>query len=296
MVAEENENQFRKYGLIGTLIFHGLLAALFFFMVFEGPNPPLSLEGGSGIELNYGTDAAGSGDVQSMASANNSTNTEDSKPAAKTDEPAEQPTVEKQVATPAQESKVITGAEESGYSVKENDKPQPKEEKKEEVKVVEKPKSLYPGKSTAQNGSNGNTGSSNNATGNNNGDKPGQTGDQGDPNGSLNAKDLYGKPGKGGSGDGGSGGGAKLNMLGWAFDTPPRPNDESSESGRIVLNIKVNKDGEIVYCVVQESNVSPAVTKLYKDAVTKASLSPTGGNGTSDAGASGTVTFILKAR
>ena len=194
------------------------------------------------------------------------------------------------------EDRVITGAEESPVSVKEVEKPAvKKEEKKEEVKPVDKPKSLYPGKSTAQNGSNGTSGSSNNATGNNNGDKPGSTGDQGDPNGSLDAKALYGKPGQGGGGQGGSGGGASLNMRGWAFDTPPRPEDNSSESGRIVFNIKVNKDGEITYCAVQETNVSQEITRLYKDAVIKASLSPTGG-GEAAAGASGTVTFILKAR
>jgi hypothetical protein len=85
-------------------------------------------------------------------------------------------------------------------------------------------------------------------------------------------------------------------MPGWAFDRPPRPNDESNESGRIVFDIKVNSDGDITYCAVRESNVSPALTKLYKDAVIKTTLSPTNASGNADVGASGTVTFIISSR
>src|SRR5688572_2648885 len=284
------ENDYRNYGLIGTLVFHGGLLALFFLMVFRGPNPPL--EGGSGIELNYGViGEEGFGDVQTTAPANESPNKEDSRPAAAAPEVTPQQQVVAQKAVEATPDRVVTGVEESGVNIKETKKPEKVEEKKEEVKVVEKPKSLYPGKSNVQTGGNGTAGSSNEATGNNNGDRPGKVGDQGNPEGTLDAKALYGKPGKGGAGNGGS-----LNMPGWAFDRPPKPNDNSSESGRIVFNIKVDEDGSITRCEVAESNVSPALTKLYRDAVFKSTLSPTNASGVASTGASGTVTFIISSR
>ena len=284
------ENDYRNYGLIGTLVFHGGLLALFFLMVFRGPNPPL--EGGSGIELNYGViGEEGFGDVQTTAPANESPNKEDSRPAAAAPEVTPQQQVVAQKAVEATPDRVVTGVEESGVNIKETKKPEKVEEKKEEVKVVEKPKSLYPGKSNVQTGGNGTAGSSNEATGNNNGDRPGKVGDQGNPEGTLDAKALYGKPGKGGAGNGGS-----LNMPGWAFDRPPKPNDNSSESGRIVFNIKVDEDGSITRCEVAESNVSPSLTKLYRDAVFKSTLSPTNASGVASTGASGTVTFIISSR
>ncbi len=284
------ENDYRNYGLIGTVVFHGGLVALFLLMIFKGPNPPL--EGGSGIELNYGViGEEGFGDVQTTAPANDSPNKEDSRPAAKAPDVTPQQQVIAQKAVEATPDRVVTGQEESGYAVKDVEKPVKVEEKKEEVKAVEKPKSLYPGKSNVQTGGNGTAGSSNEATGNNNGDRPGKVGDQGNPEGTLDAKALYGKPGKGGPGNGGS-----LNMPGWAFDRPPKPNDNSSESGRIVFSIKVDEDGNIVRCEKLESNVSDGLTKLYRDAVFKSSLSPTNASGVASTGASGTITFIINAR
>ena len=259
-------------------------------MVFRGPNPPL--EGGSGIELNYGViGEEGFGDVQTTAPANESQNKEDSRPAAEAPEVTPQQQVIAQKAVEATPDRVVTGVEESGVNIKEVEKPKKVEEKKEEVKAVEKPKSLYPGKSNVQTGGNGTAGSSNEATGNNNGDRPGKVGDQGNPEGTLEAKALYGKPGKGGPGNGGS-----LNMPGWAFDRPPKPNDNSSESGRIVFSIKVDEDGNITRCEAIEFNVSQQLVKLYRDAVFKSTLSPTNANGVASTGASGTITFIISAR
>ena len=57
-----------------------LLALVCFFLKFTGPNPPITALGGDGVELNYGLDAAGAGDVQTMATANASLNKEDSRP------------------------------------------------------------------------------------------------------------------------------------------------------------------------------------------------------------------------
>lgn len=286
------ENDYRNYGLIGTVVFHGGLLALFFLMMFKGPNPPLDAGGDGGIVLNYGVvGEEGFGNVQTTAPANESQNKEDSRPAAKAPEVTPQQQVVAQKAVEATPERIVTGVEESGVNIKEAEKPKKVEEKKEEVKAAEKPKSLYPGKSNVQTGGNGTAGNSNEATGNNNGDRPGKVGDQGDPSGTLDSKALYGKPGTGGLGNG-----SKLNMPGWAFDRPPKPNDNSSESGRIVFSIKVDEEGNITRCEPIETNVSPALTKLYRDAVFKSSLSPTNASGVATTGASGTITFIISAR
>ncbi|PSR52998.1 hypothetical protein AHMF7605_05380 [Adhaeribacter arboris] len=291
MTVEEQD--YRKYGLLVTLLFHGGLLALFFLIILHEPKPPLS--GGDGIVLNYGLDAEGFGDVQTTAPANESKNREDSRPAPARPSREAQPEVKPEPVKEAPvEEKLLTTNEESPVNVKVIEKPQPKvvEQPKEEIKIVEKPKALYPGKSKADNGTgNGVAGSSNTATGNNNGDRPGKVGDQGDPNGSLNSKALYGKPG---TGTGGSGSGS-LNMPGWGYDREPRPNDTSSETGELVFRIKINEDGEVESVVKVSGNVSPALEKLYRDEVYRSTFTRTS-PGAANVGATGTIRFIIRAK
>lgn len=292
MVAEDQN--FRKHGLLATLLFHAGLIGLFFLIILRQPQPPLS--GGDGIVLNYGVDAEGFGDVQTTAPANESKNTEDSRPApASRPEKAAQPEVKPEPVKEAVDEKLLTSEEESPINVKIVEKPQPKvvEKPAEEIKIIEKPKALYPGKSKTDNGTgNGVAGSSNTPTGNNNGDRPGKVGDQGDPNGSLNSKALYGKPG---TGSGGSGSGS-LNMPGWGYDREPRPNDTSSETGELVFRIKINEDGEVESVVKISGNVSPELTKLYQDAVFRTTFSRTTAGSTANVGATGTIRFIIRSQ
>ena len=287
------EEDYRKYGLLVTVLFHAALLALFFFVILREPNPPLS--GGDGIVLNYGLDAEGFGDVQTTAPANESKNTQDSRPAPARPERTAQPEVKPEPVKEAVEEKVLTTDEESPVNMKVVEKPQPKvaEQPKEEVKIVEKPKALYPGKANTDNGTgNGTAGTSNNATGNNNGDRPGKVGDQGDPNGSLNSKALYGKPG---TGTGGSGDGS-LNMPGWGYDRKPRPNDTSNETGELVFRIKISEDGEVESVVKVSGNVSPALEKLYRDEVYRSTFTRTSSNAAANVGATGTIRFIIRSK
>ena len=260
----------RREALIGTLVVHGLLLLLFIFMVFKGPNPPLAaLGGGDGVELNYGLDPAGSGDIQSMAPANDSRNREDSRPPVASLDPQPRPvaTATPDPTPPSQEKIITSEADESPVSVAPVETPAPA---KEEVKVIPKaPRKVavaFSPKGSATGGGNGVNGTSNAPTGNNNGDRPGTVGDQGDPNGSLDSKALYGSPGSGGSGSSpGSGGG--LNMSGWAFENRPREQDSSNEHGKVVLKIKITEEGEVESVSVVSTNVSPAVTNFYKDLI-----------------------------
>ncbi|UOG77153.1 hypothetical protein MTX78_11245 [Hymenobacter tibetensis] len=290
----EYREEHQKEAIIGTVLIHALLAAVFFFTVFKGPDPPLDAMGGDGVELNYGMDEAGSGDVQSMAVANNSRNREDSRPPASN--PAPQPTPQQQTAPPvpqqATQERIITSdAEESPVTAPPVEKPAPvKEEVREVPKPVERPRTLYTPKGSANGGGNGVNGTSNAPTGNNNGDRPGSVGDQGDPNGSLDAKALYGQPGSGGSGSSpGSGG---LEMSGWTLATRERPPMVSNESGYVRFKIQIDENGDIVSVDKVGGNVPPSQVQVCRDFLLKSASFRRTQAGNS--GATGFITYRFK--
>lgn len=266
-MAIDYQEPHRREGLIGTLVVHGVLLLFFIFSVFKGPNPPLAaLGGGDGVELNYGIDEAGSGNVQSMATANNSPNREDSRPPQASPDPQPRPVaVATPIPTPPSQEKIITSeAEESPVSAAPVETPAPpKEEVKAAPKAPRKVAVTFAPKGSATGGGNGVNGTSNTPTGNNNGDRPGTVGDQGDPNGTLDAKALYGSPGRGGSGSTpGSGG---LEMSGWRFDTKPVVEAVDDNSGVIRFKIKIAADGEVESVSKVSGNVSPSQEKLCRD-------------------------------
>jgi len=302
LVETSQEKKDKKIAMAVSVIFHALLVLLFFFiMAWRAPNPPLEEYG---IEVNFGMDATGSGDLQTTAQANESTNREDSRPALTTPEPAK-PEVQPKPTPPAaqpQAQEALAAENDNPVvfkKVEEKPTPEPPKEEvkvvkstpeppKEEVKVVEKPKALYPGKTKADNTGNGTAGTSNKATGNNNGNDGDAVGDKGDPNGKLDAKSLYGKPG--------GGGGASLNMPGWNYDVQPKQDPYENEAGKIVFRITIDANGDIENISTIESNVSPQVVKWYRDQVFKTTFSRTSSKAANDQGASGTITFIIRSR
>lgn len=303
-MALDYPEQHRREALIGTVAIHVALVLLCLFTVFKGPNPPLdeiATPGGGGVELNYGVDAAGSGDVQTTATANASPNHQDSRPPATAPEPRAVTAVAKATPAPLAAEKIITSdAEESPVTAPVVATPAPpKEEVKEVPKPARKVAVTFSPKGTAKGGGNGVNGTSSAPTGNSNGDRPGTVGDQGDPRGSLNAKALYGSGGDGdGSGGGsgrgrGNGSGQGLEMSGWAFDSTPKVAAIDDNSGVVRFKININADGEVEGVVKVSGNVSPAQEKLCRDALQDASFRRTnGGSG----GATGFYTFRFSVR
>ncbi|MBD1396037.1 hypothetical protein H9Q13_02575 [Pontibacter sp. JH31] len=299
LTKEEEKNKKIAAGISITL--HAIiLLLLFYLLAWNGApgNPEEEL----GIELNFGMDAVGSGDVQSKATPNESKNVQDSKPAPTQPDPQPEP---KPVAaatppTPVETPKVVTTTADAPVTVKEEVKPQPKPQPKEEVKKPveqpkeevkkpepEKPRSLYPGKPTESTGT-GKSGTSNEATGNNNGNDANKVGDKGDPAGSLDAKAMMGKPGGGGGGDG-------LDMAGWRYDVSPKRDPYDNETGFVKFRIRIDADGNLIAVERLESTVSPHVEKWYRDQLQRTTFSRTGG-GRSSTGATGTVTFVIRSR
>ena len=284
----------RREALIGTLVVHGLLLLLFLFTHFHGPNPPLAALGGDGVELNYGLDEAGSGDIQSRAPANNSPNREDSRSSKASPDPQPRPvaTARPDPTPPAQEKIITSDAEESPVSETPVETPAPpREEVKAAPRVPRKVAVTFAPKGSATGGGNGVNGTSNAPTGNNNGDRPGTIGDQGDPNGSLDAKALYGAAGRGGTGSSPGGGG--LEMAGWAPDSKPSVPAIDENSGTVRCKIKINEDGEIQSISKVSGNVSAAQEKLCRDALNDISFRRTN-SGTGSA--TGFYTFRITVR
>lgn len=303
-IAQSQDEEKNKRIAAGVSIGMHVLLVLFliYMLAWRSPDPPAPQ---FGIELNFGMDAVGSGNIQTTAAANVSKNVEDSKPAPTQPDPLPEPQpVAKATPSPPQPvetPKVTTTTADAPVSVKEVVKPQPKPQPtKEEVKPQpkaepteevakkepEKPRSLYPGKPSTSTGT-GKSGASDVATGNNNGDDKGAVGDKGDPDGKVDAKSLYGKAG------GGAGG--SLDLRGWRYDIEPRKDPYSNESGLVKFAIKIDGDGNLTGVTVVESNVSPQVVAWYKEQLQKTTFSRTG-SGSSNEGASGFVTFRITSR
>lgn len=301
---EEEKNKRIAAGVsIGVHVL--ILLFLIYMLAWRAPDPPAAE---LGIQLNFGMDNVGSGDVQTQATPNDSKNVEDSKPAPTQPDPEPEPqpvpvTQPTPPSQPVETPKVTTTTADAPVSVKEVVKPQPKptptkepvkeptpkpQPPKEEVvkKEPEKPRSLYPGQPTNSTGT-GKNGTSDKATGNNNGDDTGKVGDKGAPDGDVNAKALYGKSG------GGAGG--SLNMPGWRYDIEPKRDPYSNETGLIRFRIRIDADGNFMGAEVLESNVSPKVLDWYKKQLEKTTFSPTG-SGSATSGATGVVTFRITAR
>jgi len=296
-MALDYPEEHRREALLITAAIVVLLALLCFFIKFSGPNPPLEAMGGDGVELNYGLDEVGSGDIQTMATANASQNREDSRPPAAQPEPTPQPAQPRVEASPpaqpeTQEKVITSEAEEASVTAPPVTKPAPvappKEVVRETPKPREQPRTLYTpkGSATGVAGGNGVSGTSSAPTGNSNGDRPGTVGDQGDPRGSLDAKALYGAPGSGGSGSRpGSGGGSGLEMSGWRFDNQPIVEALDDNPGVIRFKIKISDDGEVEAVTKVSGNVSPAQEKLCRDKLLDANFVKT------NAGAGGATGF-----
>lgn len=305
LVINNKENQIKAFGISAGL-YALFLAALFFFKIIYVQ--PEEEELAMGVDLNYGIDVTGYGNIQTTNKANDSKNNYDVKPADnKSSEKAvskPQPavpkpsSVEKTTRTQTQKTPpVITSdAEESPVTMKKTPTTSTAKASTSPAPPVKTPpapaRSVDQGsvmkKSGSGSNSNGTTGSRDGIGGNNNGDgQPGAVGDQGDPRGTPDGKSLYGNPGAGGSGSSISG------LSGWSKKPLSVPKDKSSETGRIVFSVSVDNRGEVISILTKQTTVSPSVTDFYKTYIQRnlgRFLSP---QGTPPAKSTGTITINI---
>ncbi len=325
--SNERENK-RIAFTITSVLFIALLMICFLWIIMVIPDPLPSEIAEGGVEVSYGYDAQGSGDIESLAPANN----RPPNPNAKAGSPPVDPKPV-QESSPASspkaasskaddESVVTTDDPDSKEEVK--TRPEPKKEapkKNTEVekpikktvettkpvttapvapKVEEKPKvdqrALF--KKTDKPGAGGTgNGTSNQTAGNNNGDDNGKTGDKGDPRGIMGSKNYSGKPGTGGGdagGDGdGSGSGISARITGWnARISQPNPDDLSSD-GFVIFKVTIDEDGRVDHVTVVQATLPPQDVALCKTYVQKGKYTAKEGN---EGGGVGTVKFTIKSR
>lgn len=269
----EKDKKSKGAGLAGTLAFHGVILLILFIIQLTAPVPPPEEEG---ILINFGNSDQGTGNIQPTQVSNADSPKESD--AKELKEP------ETSVSTPVKPQPQLTqDVEDAPKIVKDKPKPKPVEAPKpkpvEQPKKAEEPKpdpsAMYPGKKPDKGkGSPGNEGIT------------GKPGDQGSPDGSPDSKNYTGS-GKGDSG-------ISFDLAGRSMTRKPSLQDQSQETGRVVIEVIVDKDG-IVTAVngpVRGSTTSAAIlVNKAKQAAREArfSKSPSGVEEQR-----GTITFVFK--
>ncbi|MBO0947370.1 hypothetical protein [Fibrella forsythiae] len=291
-IAYENETEARTVAFASaTVTMVGVLIILFLVTLSSStPNPPPV----EYVEVNFGTSDVGSGSVQTYNKPNPSPRAENVKKSEDRPNPkvTTTPRVERTPVAPTTrteetktskspaEKPIIASRSESPVSVPERPETKrpettsprstPAPPRAEPVKKTETvdPSALYKRSSGAA-GSNGTNGRAAGTGGNNNGDDKSGVGDKGNPDGNINAKEFYGKPG-------GSKSGVALNVSGWSFGNNKLDKDDSDDSGKIIYQIKVDSDGNIVSARAMQQTVSPSVESFYRRQVLRFKLRPKG--------------------
>ncbi|MBI1767539.1 MAG: hypothetical protein HYR67_04100 [Bacteroidetes bacterium] len=256
---------------------------------WRAPYPPAPEYG---VELNFGLDAQGGGEIQPETPVGNP-NAEDKNQDQKADEkktdvePVKE--VQKTDVAEKKDDKIISDetsdVEVKAKKNKPEDKPKEKveikKEKSEDAKQVVKKEAVYTGTKGEKKGE----------TNQSQGDDAGKVGDKGNPQGSLEAKALYGKPGGGGGGDG-----FGLAMSGWEWASTPKPPEiPDNENGTIEFEIICDENGDIKKISTISRGLSLRAEQLLKAEIQKNSLVRTS-SGKVPSESKGRVVFVLKTK
>jgi periplasmic protein TonB len=315
MTEEEQEEVLEKKNRrVAAFSTAGIQGALFLMMLlivaWRAPDPPMPEYG---VELNFGLDSEGYGEIQPETPVGNEgTEAEDPapvqqeevKPEVKKEEVVPEKVEPEPVDTKVDDDAVVS-EEESPVVVKEKKKEPEKpiekpiekpKEKVEEKKVVEQPKvtpkvdskAVFKPDQPATSGTgDGKEGAKAGQPGNH-GDDPGTTGDKGNPQGTLDAKALYGTPGGGGGGVGISG----FNGFEWPKVQTPTLPDEAY--GVYEFIVKVDADGTVVKVTPVRSGLSREAQQRLKDMIQQLEFIPKGAN--LPAESEGRITFRVVSR
>src|SRR6185436_19776515 len=116
------------------------------------------------------------------------------------------------------------------------------------------------------------------------GDDVGKAGDKGQPDGQLGPGAYKGRAGGGGDGTG-------LEIDGWLWDEKPKVKPPENESnGRLVFQIKVNAEGEVIDIKKLQGTLSIEMENLCRREIEKLTFSKTGNNVPSVS--TGKITFV----
>ena len=290
----EDERKNRRIGWSISIGLHALLILLFFLMLaWREPDPPLPEYG---IELNFGIDASGSGEIQPTQPTSIPDETveqeaepqelepqeETSPPEVEEHEIIEEENVEPPVETQVRESPDVVQPVVT--------KPEPREEVVKEIKEVVQEEQIARIPEVSQNKET--TGTTDEVLDDristSQGDDAGIEGDKGDEKGVIDSRALYGSQG--------GGGGPLLELSGWTWDFEPNPRDTSNENGKIVFEIKIDDRGEIISVRTLEKTVNPEIERIYKQEVESLTFSPISSNTRPAPVSTGKITFIIRSK
>lgn len=267
MMDTEKKNNFK--GLAGTVIFHGLL--LVFFMFF-GFRTPLPLPAEQGIAINFGTSDEGMGDVQPDDSGDNQGNTDEA--ATKQVSSTAPSSSQQSAATQDLEDAPSVNEKKSPKTTPTNTNPvaKPTEPTQEETKPKINTRALYPGSGA------GSSGGSQGQTG--------RPGDQGSRDGSRDTE----RQGEGGS----SGLTGSFNLDGRKLTIPPSISDKSQFQGKVIVGIKVDRNGNVTEAVAGKQGTTIQNEILWKKCETAAFKAKFTTNEDAPDEQRGTITFVFK--
>jgi periplasmic protein TonB len=285
MSETQQEKKNKRIAFLSTAGIQVLVVLLLFLIVaWRAPNPPLPEYG---IELNFGMDTEGSGDIQPETPVGNDGDlpeetsqpeeqpTEEIKEVVEEAKPTEAKPVEEQIVSKVESPVVVKEKKEEPVKpVVEKPKEKPVEEKKvEEKKVEKKPevdtKAVY--KPSTQASESDKEGNKEGKPGNH-GDDKGKTGDKGSPEGTLDAKALYGQQG------GGGGGVSMSGFAGFSFpevNTPPLPDDAY---GVYEFTVKVDDQGDVISVTPLKRGLSLEAERKLKEVIQRLVFIPKGSN------------------
>ncbi len=221
--------QEHKKGIIGTIIFHAFIGAI--FMIF-GYSTPLPLPDEEGILINFGDADEGAGQVEPRYSESvQQQNVEENQESAPetNDSPSENGNVTQDYEeAPAVEEQ---GKKEKTEETKPEVKPEPVKEEKKEVKEERKinQQALFPGRNRNDNSST----SEGESQGNSN---------QGSTTGSVDSKNHVGGNSMGTNG-------TSFSLAGRNPESLPKPEYNYQIEGKVVVEITVDKYGNVTNAV-----------------------------------------------
>jgi hypothetical protein len=248
-IQQEENNYPRAFA--ATSVIMVLIAALCYFWIIS--MPPKQEDGTGGILVNYGTTDEGMGsDYMSTEQPSMAEKANHSKP----DKVTPAPPTEEKTKVEASDKNVVTQNSEDAPEVAANTKKPSTTVATEPTKAVTKPtvnqNALYKGKT-------------NNGVGEGDG-TTGTPGNQGKPTGSTLTNNYNGT----GSGNGGS-----LNMSQRTFESRPIIDDNGRHTGKVVVDIRADKAGNIIYARAggRGTTISDgALLQKCEDAVKRARL------------------------
>jgi periplasmic protein TonB len=263
---EEKKNQ--RIAAITTVGVHAFVLLLLFFLVaWRPPNPP---HAPIGIEVNFGTDEQGSGNINPDKESGNE-GPADEQP--KEPEVKEEPVPEQSKVTPSPPVEEVPVSKlESPVVVKEEKKkPEPAkvepkvEPKKDEPKVNDEAVYKAPTNPTDTKSTQPKQGA-----GGSEGDDVNKAGNKGQPDGNVDQGAVYKGP------VGGGGNGFGLNMSGWGWASPPKYQKLTSTlSGKVKFEIEVDEEGQIIKITTLERTLNYDDEKMLRAAIEKSQLEKT---------------------